>query len=79
VNANVGFGNRAGAGSPPACGRHGKAGQTAAARSRLVIAESPTERQILRLYKEYMNGAESLLHKSPAPPLVAEGASYEPT
>ncbi len=36
-------------------GRHVKAGQTAAARSRLVIAESPTEQQILRWYKEYMN------------------------
>jgi len=35
-------------------GRDVKAGQTARARSRLVVAKSPTDQQILRLYKEYM-------------------------
>jgi len=36
-------------------GRDVKAGRTATARSRMVIANSPTDGQILRLYKEYMN------------------------
>ncbi len=35
-------------------GRDVKAGQTATARSRLVIAKSPTEQQVVELYKEYV-------------------------
>ncbi len=42
-------------------GRDVKAGQTATARSRLVIAKSPTEQQILGLYKEYVNGLTGAL------------------
>ncbi len=42
-------------------GRDVKAGQTATARSRLVIAKSPTEQQILALYKEYVKGLTGAL------------------
>jgi hypothetical protein len=34
-------------------GRDVKAGQTATARCRLVIAKSPTDKQIVELYKKY--------------------------
>ena len=39
-------------------GRDVKAGQTAAARARLVVAKSPTERQILDLYKQYVRALD---------------------
>jgi hypothetical protein len=44
-------------------GRDVKAGQTATARSRLVIAKSPTEQQILGLYKEYVKGLTGALQR----------------
>jgi len=45
-------------------GRSVAAGETATAHSRLVVAESPTEAQILALYKSYMKDLSGLKNKA---------------